>query len=430
MKRIIVFILITAASTTWFSDMQAQEVLQEHVLTFSTYMNRVINSNIEYLAEKYTVDIARANVQAARVFPDPELEINYVNNQNWNMQMGYEWEAALTYTLELGGKRRARIDLAQSEKEMTEALLEDYFHQLRADAVTAYLAAIKQREMYAIQQASYRQMLALAQADSIRFREGLIKEVEAQQSMLEAITMLNDMYEGRADYWEALHELSWMQGVESVALPDSLEGALTYMRREFRPEELVVTARNNRADLQAALKSREVSRHNLRLAKANRMMDLDLSIGGGYSSIILNEEAAEPAFYGVTAGISIPLKFSNVNKGELQAARYAAEQSDLQYRAVELEIGTRVLQKYARYEAACQKVEQFDTGMLQQAESILKKIVYSYERGETSILEVLHAQRTHNQVQEGYQEALFDCAVALVELERACGVWDIDLHSM
>lgn len=195
MKRIIVFILITAASTTWFSDMQAQEVLQEHVLTFSTYMNRVINSNIEYLAEKYNVDIARANVQAARVFPDPELEINYVNNQNWNMQMGYEWEAALTYTLELGGKRRARIDLAQSEKEMTEALLEDYFHQLRADAVTAYLAAIKQREMYAIQQASYRQMLALAQADSIRFREGLIKEVEAQQSMLEAITMLNDMYE-------------------------------------------------------------------------------------------------------------------------------------------------------------------------------------------------------------------------------------------
>lgn len=73
--------------------------------------------------------------------------------------------------LELGGKRRARIDLAQSEQEMTEALLEDYFHQLRADAVTAYLSALKQREMYAIRQASYQQMLALARADSIRFRK-------------------------------------------------------------------------------------------------------------------------------------------------------------------------------------------------------------------------------------------------------------------
>lgn len=427
MKRIFVFLAIIGFGAVSSLDLQAQEVPEEGVLTFSVYMNRVVHSNIEYLAEKYNVDIARANVQAARVFPDPELEINYANNQNWSLQMGYEWEAALTYTLELGGKRRARIDLAQSEKEMTEALLEDYFHQLRADAVTAYLAALKQREMYAIRQASYQQMWALAQADSIRFREGLIKEVEAQQSMLEAITLLNDMYESRADYQEALHELSWMQGLESVMLPDSLEGALSYMKRDFRPEDLVVTARNNRADLQAALKSRDVSRHNLRLAKANRMIDLDLSIGGGYSSVVLNEEAAEPAFYAVTAGVSIPLKFSNANKGELNAARFEAEQSDRQYKAVELEISTRVLQKYARYTAALQRVEQFNKGLLKQSEDILQKIIYSYEYGETSILEVLNAQRTYNDVQEGYYEALFDCSVALVELERACGVWDIEI---
>jgi len=35
-----------------------------------------INSNIEYLARKYNVDIARAKRTGGRVFPDPELEIN------------------------------------------------------------------------------------------------------------------------------------------------------------------------------------------------------------------------------------------------------------------------------------------------------------------------------------------------------------------
>ncbi len=33
--------------------------------------------------------------------------------------MGYNVDAELSYTLELGGKRKARIRLAQSEKEMT-----------------------------------------------------------------------------------------------------------------------------------------------------------------------------------------------------------------------------------------------------------------------------------------------------------------------
>jgi len=83
------------------------------------------------------------------------------------------------------------------------------------------------------------------------------------------------------------------------------------------------------------------------------MIDLDLSIGGGYSSVVLNEEAAEPAFYAVTAGVSIPLKFSNANKGELNAARFEAEQSDRQYKAVELEIGTRVLQNTLAIRLLC-----------------------------------------------------------------------------
>lgn len=128
------------------------------------------------------------------------------------------------------------------------------------------------------------------------------------------------------------------------------------------------------------------------------------------------------------AGVSIPLKFSNANKGELRAARFAAEQQEKQYEAVQQQISAEVLQAYHQYMTARRQVEQFNTGLLQEAETIFRKKRYSYERGETSILEVLNAQRTFNEVQVSYHETLFACAAALVELQRACGIWDIEMN--
>lgn len=400
---------------------------EEKVLTFVKYLNNVKECNIEYLAEKYNVDIAEANIKASKVFPDPELSVSYSNNQNWNLQMGYGIDAELSYTLELGGKRRSRIRIARSEKEMTEALLEDYFRNLQADATIAYLGALKQKSLLKIQQSSYEQMEQLAYADSIRFRLGEIMEVNARQSKLEAATMQNDVYSSEGELQEILIQLALLQGNTSTEIPDSITGKLTYLKRDFNLPLLIATAQNNRADLQAALKFQEVSQQNLRLAKANRIMDLGISLGGSYSSTVKNEIAPAPSFKGFTAGISIPLKFSGINKGEVRAAQYAVAQSEKQYEAIELQIDSEVAQAYQKYVTACRQIEQFNTGLLEDAKMILEKKIYSYKRGETSILEVLNAQRTYNDIQANFNETLYNCTVALVELERACGIWDIEI---
>jgi cobalt-zinc-cadmium efflux system outer membrane protein len=271
-------------------------------------------------------------------------------------------------------------------------------------------------------------MAGLARADSIRFRLGDITEVDALQSKLEASTMLNSLYEKEAELRNALIRLDLLQGNIHAELPDSIGGVVAYYKRHFDPAALIVEAQNNRADLQAALKSNEVSQNNLRLAGANRAIDLGISIGGVYSSTVRNEIAPAPAFKGIVAGVSIPLKFSNANRGQLQAARFAAEQQEKQYEAVQLQISAEVVQAYHQYMAACRQVEQFNAGLLQEAETIFRKKRYSYERGETSILEVLNAQHTYNEVQVSYNETLFACAATLVELERACGFWDIEIN--
>jgi cobalt-zinc-cadmium efflux system outer membrane protein len=39
----------------------------------------------------------------------------------------------------------------------------------------------------------------------------------------------------------------------------------------------------------------------------------------------------------------------------------------------------------------------------------------------------LNAQRTFNEIQSAYYEALFNRAAALVNLEKSAGIWDINL---
>lgn len=401
----------------------AAHAQERQILTFQDYLNNVKEKNISYLAEQYNVDIAEANVKAARIFPDPEFSVAYANNQEWNLQMGYGFDAELSYTLELGGKRRARIRVAQSEKEMAAALVEDYFRHLRADATVAYLTALKARDTYAIQQASYQQMLRLAHADSVRFRLGAIMEVDAQQSRLEAASMLNEVHASEADWKDALLVLQLMQGSQTMEMPDSLAGELRSDPYDFDLAILTANALDSRADLQAALHGRELSANNLRLARANRAIDLGINLGGTYASEVRNEIAPAPSFKGFSAGISIPLKFSNTNKGEVRAARLAAEQSEAQYRAIEQQITLEVAQAYHRYTIACRQAIHFHTGMLRDAEMILEKKLYSYERGESSILELLNAQRTYNDVRLNYIEALYNQAVTRVELERVSSLF-------
>lgn len=397
---------------------------EKRILSFGEYMNRVGNYNAAYLAEKYNLSVAEAKLQAARVFPDPELSAGYDNNQDWNLQMGYSLSAGLSYTLELGGKRKARISVAQSEKELTEALLEDYFRNLRAEAAVAYFEALKQKETCRILHSSYRQTLEMARADSIRHSLGFITETDARQSRLEAATMLNEVYAAEAGLQNALIQLAHLQGKPPGShVADSIAGELSCPRQAFNLRELVAAAQRNSAGLRAALKSRELSQNNLRLAKANRAIDLGISLGGNRSSVVRNEIAPAPAFTGISAGISVPLKFSNANKGELRAARMAERQSELALEAAERQIASEVSRAYTNYLACCRQAEQFETGgLLDDAEAIVDRKAYSYQRGETSILEALNARRTCNEIQLSYIETLYNCVASFIELERACGI--------
>jgi len=67
------------------------------------------------------------------------------------------------------------------------------------------------------------------------------------------------------------------------------------------------------------------------------------------------------------------------------------------------------------------------TGLVKVAGFFLSDAISTSDISCRMLPEVLNAQRTYNDLQTSYYETLYNCYAALVDPERAAGIWDIDL---
>jgi cobalt-zinc-cadmium efflux system outer membrane protein len=423
MKKVIIPVLVL--SVIFSLELNAQpDIPFKHVnISFREYLDLVRSNNLEYAAEKLNLSISEAAIETAKIFPDPYFAIDMTQDYEERTKNGYGFESELIGTIETGGKRRARISLMSSEYELTQALVADYYRNLQADATLVYLEAMKQRQLYNVQNNSYETMNKLYEADSIRLMLGTIMEIDALQSKLEAGIIFNELIQSMAEWKNSLAEISTMTGLinsDTLYVPVS---HLHISENKFILEQLIAIAVSNRSDLVAARLNKEVSEKSLILAKKERMFDLNLKLGLAESYL---QGTRAPSNTGITAGIEVPLKFSNIYKGDIKMAQARITQAEELKKYAELQIKTEIIKAWELYNGYCKQVENFNNGLLENAENVRKGKIYSYQRGETSLLEVLNAQRTYNEIQTAYYEANFNRASALIELERAAGIWDID----
>ncbi|MDR3093177.1 MAG: TolC family protein [Bacteroidales bacterium] len=405
---------------------QTLEKIQQP-LNYRTYIEWVGNQNLSYAAEKLNVSIADAEIKAAQIFNDPQLSVEYGYNDDRRMEMGQSVAVGLSKTFSIG-KRSANINLAKSEKSLNEALLTDYFHALRAESTLAYLEAIKQTELYRVKEDAYKNIKKLAEGDSIKHTLGKMTKVDAVQSQLEAEMSYNELMQAQTELYNAYAALALWTGVfsrDTLYLP---AGTLLSPARRFDADKLLETALENRADLVAALQKVDVARKALTVTRRERNMDFDLSAGYNFNTEVRNEIAPAPKFNGITVGIAIPLKFSNMNKGAVHTAEFQAQQAEINYRQAELEVQNSVMQCLRQYLSLSEQVRRYDNGLLANAQSVVDGKIYAYDRGETSLLEVLNARRTYDDLRITYTETLFNQIAALVALERNVGIWDITIE--
>jgi len=393
------------------------------VIDFQSFLRMVADHNLDYAVEKFNVSIAAAEIEIAKISPDPTGTFEWTENREERLRSGYGFSFELGKTIELGGKRRARIDLAKSRKELAALTVTDFFRELRAQAAIAYVDALAQKELYDLKSDSYQAMKRLSDAIRTRFEMGANPKIDVTQSELEAGILLNELKQSEVDCQNMNDTLAALGGVATTC-PLVPCGSLKKPTVEYRLAPLLEAALANRTDLLAVKQNQLVAEKATLLAAKNRAIDLDLSVGYGhdYPGVI-----AAPIGRNFSIGLSVPLKVSNLRRGELQIARYTEKQAATAQKKAQLEAGHEITRAFRNYEASLHRVQNFEAGLLDKSKEVLAGKMYSYQRGETSLLEVLNAQRTYYEVQITYTEALQHCLVSLIELQKAAGIWDLDL---
>jgi cobalt-zinc-cadmium efflux system outer membrane protein len=388
-------------------------------ISLSNYLSNVTKGNLELIANQFNVSIAEAELEAAKVFADPEIALEYANNEDWSLQMGQSISAGISYPFSLGNKRGASIEVAKTRMELEQSILESWLQNLRADASLSYYSGLKDLQIYKLQEDTYQRLLQLAKADSLRFKAGEITEIDAIRSGLEARAQLYELKRTGSELTNSLLNLSRLQGKlpgDTLYVPSD---EFPLLKQDLVLTELIENALKNRADLNVAIKSNELSEKQLRLLKAQRAPEFSLEAGYSHNSIVKNEIAPAPEHNSYAAGIVIPLKFSGFNKGEIKAATFAAEQSAKIRQDVENSIITEVTQVYNVYSAMDKQIENYSRDLVANAEKILVGRTFLYNKGETSLIDVLEAQRTYNEMKTQYYEIIFDYVSATIELKRS-----------
>jgi outer membrane protein, heavy metal efflux system len=403
-------------------------------MTYAAFLQAVFRSNLDAAAQKYNVTSAEAQITINRLFPDPQLSAGVASTELYGpakSSFPSQSTVGVSWTLELGGKRSARIAVAEDGLKKAQADLGTFLSQLYVTASSAFVDALKARLALDRKRQTLHGLEEVVRLNEIRHRAGDIGGVELAQSRVEAKRFEGEAWQAEADVKAADAALLQLLG---GAAPDRMAaqpaGDLNIPLRSPTLADLLPRALAARPDLLSARLALQQASSQKRLAEANRWVDLGLSAGLTHTPPVYPTgldaggspfPSPMPMSNALSFSVSVPIPFSRHQRGELVQAEASLRQAQLQVQSAELKVRTDLEATLAQYEAAARQLGAYRDGVLQDTDKVLEGVTFSYRKGNASLLELINAQRTLNEVYLAYYDALSNHAKALILLDQAAG---------
>ena len=393
------------------------------------FQRMALERNAELLATRQDIAAARGFLTQARLRPNPGLDFTVSSGRPLGSPGERGIDVGYAHSIELGGKRARRIDVAQVGVELAEFLVADHERRLRADIHSRYAEALAAArnfstlgELFELNQRSFR---VAAQ----RVAEGEGAPLEQRLLEVEVGRIAADRFVAAGAAERAFVALKLAAGIppsESLALA----GQLTTLGLDITPEQAIERGIMQRPDLKAARAEEARAEAEMQLARAERVPDVIGVVRYSQNSSRFDQFGTTASGQVVplrdtdrilTAGVSIPLPFANRNQGAIEAASARLRAAALRREFVEQSVRGDVRAAYAQYVGARQAVEVFDRQVIKQAQEAVATMRTSYELGETPLLDLVQEQRRLVDIQKAFTDALKELYVARATLEQAVG---------
>jgi cobalt-zinc-cadmium efflux system outer membrane protein len=390
-------------------------------------VRRALAANGELAAARLEIERARARLRQAGLRPNPTVDVEQSTGRFTGSAGEGEVSVGIAVPIELGGKRRRRIELARAELEASEAEVADRERRLTNEVRALYaeaLAAI--RELSTLEELNDLD-LQTTRFVQARVNEGETAPIELNQLRVEVerLRSRRALVEGRLK--GTLLKLKSLTGIgptEILRLREDLQHPVA-LPSPASVDAAVEIALRSRPDLRFARLSEEVAQAGLQLARAQAVPDLT-----PFTKYSNNRSVFEDTPVGVlrdrdkllTLGVSIEIPIFNRNQGGKAEAAVAINQAQRRREFLEAVIRSEVQSAYARYEAAQAAVTTFEQGAIPRSSENVRTIRAAYQIGAFSITDLLVEQRRLLDVQREFTEALAERYRALADLQAAMGI--------
>ncbi|MBP5121092.1 cobalt-zinc-cadmium efflux system outer membrane protein [Pseudomonas protegens] len=386
---------------------QSASAVEQPLLSLDSALARAFANNPELAAARWEIDIAQGARQQAGLIPNPVLSVDAEDTRRDSRTTSVK----LSQALELGGKRGARIDVASRGQELAALELERRRNQLRADVLDAYYTALRAQERTQLAGRS----LALAERGVAvaqgRVNAGKASPVEATRAQVQLAEVRLELNRGQMEQDNAYRRLAMVTGAATSDFAGVQEQPLALAALPA-PAQLLGRLPET-TELRLAEQEVVQREASLGLEKAQRIPDLDVSVGSQYDA-----SARERVNL---VGLSMPLPLFNRNQGNvLSAARRADQARDLR-NATELRLRTETRQALEQWNTARGEVQSFNQTILPAAQRAVDSATQGFEMGKFSFLDVLDAQRTLIGARTQYLAAVAQTTDAWVRIERIYG---------
>ncbi|AJX34895.1 TolC family protein [Burkholderia oklahomensis] len=319
----------------------------------------------------------------------------------------------LNQTIELGGKRRSRVEAASYGREFALASLDGRAAALRADVSSAFYGLLAAQRQSQVAEESAAIAARSADMADKRARAGKVSPVEATKARVAQTAAQIELSNARTRVSAALARLANVTGSADVR-GRIASGDLDALPGVEPLSQLL--GRLDDAPLARAAKA-DMLRTNAQIAIERAKRVPDITVSAGVKHVVTGGAPDNQA----VVGVSIPLPLFDTNQGAILEAVHKAAKANADFDAERARLRLDVTQAYANYERSASEARRLKADVLPAARQSLDAMSRGYQLGKFSFLDVLDAQRTLFDAQSRYVLALADAHQSYADIERLVG---------
>ncbi len=355
---------------------------------------------------------ARAAVESAAAYPNPELEVagGVFRPRQTGGETGRSQTLSIAQPIEWPALRAARSHGAEAGILASRATLLQARLDLRARVKLAFYDNLRRAEELQVAQENRFLLQQIRNRVKLKVEVGEAPRYELVKAEAEALTADNAAKSAQLRLSQTRSALRVLLG---VSLPDDIE-PLPGASRSTEPPPLEI------------LRSEMLARHPLlktaqaEISRAQARVEVERNLRRPQPTVRLSSERdPESAVWRV--GVSLPLPLWNHREGPIGEALAAQAQVEADNRRILDSLNAELEQTYARFQIARSQVETFESALLKEAENAMRVAEAAYRYGERSLLDYLDAQRTLRATRLDFLAARHELLAAQVEIERLRG---------